>query len=163
MDPRLRGDPHTAPTHTPSPRPPRRGPASSSSRELKALRQTPRPSPSSQPLDCLPGQALRINFSQRLKAGTPVSPGGSRPTADAIDHRIDRRSAWNRPSRGLLIPMELHAQWIGARRGNEMMTRIILALALSSGLLLSACNTVHGAGKDIKSVGECADGKPGNC
>ena len=59
--------------------------------------------------------------------------------------------------------MELHTPWAGARRGNEMMTRIILALALSSGLLLSACNTIHGAGKDIKSVGECADGKPGNC
>jgi len=44
-----------------------------------------------------------------------------------------------------------------------MMTRIISALALSSGLLLSACNTIRGAGKDIKSVGECADGKPGNC
>jgi len=43
-----------------------------------------------------------------------------------------------------------------------MMTRIVLALALSSELLLSACNTIH-AGKDIKSVGECADGKPGNC
>ena len=135
MDPRLRGDPRAAPTHTPS----------------------------SQPFDCLPGQALRINFSQRLKAGTPVSPGGSRPTAAAIDHRIDSRGAWNRPSRGRLIPMELHTPWAGARRGNEMMTRIILALALSSGLLLSACNTIHGAGKDIKSVGECADGKPGNC
>ena len=82
---------------------------------------------------------------------------------DGIDHRIDRRGAWNRQPQGRLIPMELHTQWAGARRGNEMMTRIILALALSSGLLLSACNTVHGAGKDIKSVGECADGKPGNC
>jgi len=70
---------------------------------------------------------------------------------------------WNRQSRWLLILVELHWQWIGALIGNVMMTRIILALALSSGLLLSACNTIHGAGKDIKSVGECADGKPGNC
>jgi len=126
-------------------------------------RRAPRRSPSSQPFDCLPGQALRINFSQRLKAGTPVSPDGSRPTGDAVDHRIGRRGAWNRPSRGLLIPVELHTRWIGALRGYGMMTRIIMALALSSGLLLSACNTIHGAGKDIKSVGECADGKPGNC
>ena len=87
----------------------------------------------------------------------------SRPTGDAVDHRIGRGGAWNRPSRGLLIPVELHTQWIGALRGYGMMTRIIMALALSSGLLLSACNTIHGAGKDIKSVGECADGKPGNC
>jgi len=43
------------------------------------------------------------------------------------------------------------------------MKRILLVLALSSGLLVTACNTVEGAGKDIKSVGECADGRPGNC
>jgi len=43
------------------------------------------------------------------------------------------------------------------------MKKLLIMLALSSGLLLSACNTVEGAGKDIKSVGECADGRPGNC
>lgn len=43
------------------------------------------------------------------------------------------------------------------------MKTILIALALSSGLIVSACNTVEGAGKDIQSVGECADGKKGNC
>ena len=43
------------------------------------------------------------------------------------------------------------------------MKRLILALALSSGLLVSACNTVHGAANDVKSASDCADGQPGNC
>ncbi|MGN6496292.1 MAG: entericidin A/B family lipoprotein [Tsuneonella sp.] len=43
------------------------------------------------------------------------------------------------------------------------MKKIVLALALASGFLVSACNTVHGAAEDVKSVGDCADGKPGNC
>ncbi|HEX2794377.1 MAG TPA: entericidin A/B family lipoprotein [Croceicoccus sp.] len=30
-------------------------------------------------------------------------------------------------------------------------------------LLLQACNTVEGAGEDIESVGDCADGVEGNC
>ncbi|WP_156377546.1 entericidin A/B family lipoprotein [Sphingopyxis sp. Root1497] len=33
----------------------------------------------------------------------------------------------------------------------------------SSILVLSACNTVQGAGKDVESVGDCADGVKGNC
>jgi predicted small secreted protein len=43
------------------------------------------------------------------------------------------------------------------------MKKILIALALSSGLFVAACNTVEGVGKDAKSVGECADGKRGNC
>jgi entericidin A len=43
------------------------------------------------------------------------------------------------------------------------MKKILIALVLSSGLFVAACNTVEGAGKDIKSVGECADGQRGNC
>jgi predicted small secreted protein len=43
------------------------------------------------------------------------------------------------------------------------MKKLLVMLAISSGLLCSACNTVHGAAKDVKSVGDCADGKPGNC
>ena len=39
-----------------------------------------------------------------------------------------------------------HAVDRGAERYG-MMTRIILALALSSGLLLSACNTIQGRGQ----------------
>jgi predicted small secreted protein len=41
--------------------------------------------------------------------------------------------------------------------------KLLVMLALSCGLFVSACNTVEGVGKDAKSVGECADGKPGNC
>jgi predicted small secreted protein len=43
------------------------------------------------------------------------------------------------------------------------MKSILIALALASGLIVSACNTVDGVGRDAKSVGECADGKKGNC
>lgn len=43
------------------------------------------------------------------------------------------------------------------------MKKILIVLALSSGLILSACNTVRGAEKDVESVGDCADGRPGNC
>ena len=43
------------------------------------------------------------------------------------------------------------------------MKKILIVIALSSGLLTAACHTVKGVGKDVKSVGECADGKPGNC
>jgi predicted small secreted protein len=43
------------------------------------------------------------------------------------------------------------------------MKKLFVMLALSSGLVLSACNTVHGAARDVKSAADCADGKPGNC
>jgi predicted small secreted protein len=43
------------------------------------------------------------------------------------------------------------------------MKKILMALVLSSGLFVAACNTVEGAGRDVQSVGECADGKKGNC
>ncbi|MGX7894884.1 entericidin A/B family lipoprotein [Tsuneonella sp. HG222] len=43
------------------------------------------------------------------------------------------------------------------------MKKILVALAVSSGLLLSACNTVKGLGNDVESVGDCADGQRGNC
>jgi predicted small secreted protein len=43
------------------------------------------------------------------------------------------------------------------------MKKVLIVLALSSGVLLSACNTVRGAANDVESVGDCVDGKPGNC
>ena len=33
------------------------------------------------------------------------------------------------------------------------MKKVLIAIVLSSGVLLSACNTVEGAGKDVSSVG----------
>jgi predicted small secreted protein len=43
------------------------------------------------------------------------------------------------------------------------MKKLLVVLALSSGLVLSACNTVRGAANDVESVADCADGKKGNC
>jgi predicted small secreted protein len=43
------------------------------------------------------------------------------------------------------------------------MKKILIVLALSSGVLLSACNTVRGAANDVESVGDCVDGHRGNC
>jgi predicted small secreted protein len=43
------------------------------------------------------------------------------------------------------------------------MRKLLVVLALSSGLVLSACNTVRGAANDVESVGDCVDGKRGNC
>ena len=43
------------------------------------------------------------------------------------------------------------------------MKKVLMVLALSSGLVLSACNTVRGAANDVESVGDCVDGKKGNC
>jgi predicted small secreted protein len=44
-----------------------------------------------------------------------------------------------------------------------MMKKLLFALALSGGLILSACNTVHGAANDVESVTDCADGVNDNC
>ncbi|QUM70790.1 entericidin A/B family lipoprotein [Sphingopyxis granuli] len=44
------------------------------------------------------------------------------------------------------------------------MRRLLTIFALSGSILiLSACNTIEGAGKDIESAGDCADGVKGNC
>ncbi|MDT9598061.1 entericidin A/B family lipoprotein [Sphingosinicella rhizophila] len=38
-----------------------------------------------------------------------------------------------------------------------MVRKLITLVALSTGLMLAACNTVRGAGEDIESVGETGD------
>jgi predicted small secreted protein len=38
-----------------------------------------------------------------------------------------------------------------------MIRKMVTLLLIGSGLALSACNTVKGAGDDIKSVGEAGD------
>ena len=43
------------------------------------------------------------------------------------------------------------------------MKKLLLTIALTSGLALSACNTVRGAADDVKSVANCADGIDNNC
>ena len=44
------------------------------------------------------------------------------------------------------------------------MKKLLTIFAISGSLmLLSACNTVEGAGKDVESASDCADGAKGNC
>jgi len=44
------------------------------------------------------------------------------------------------------------------------MKKFLTIFAISGSILiLSACNTVQGAGKDVESVGKCADGVKDNC
>ena len=44
------------------------------------------------------------------------------------------------------------------------MKRLLILFVLgSSTLARSACNMVDGAGKDVESVGDCADEVKGNC
>lgn len=43
------------------------------------------------------------------------------------------------------------------------MKKLLTMLAISSMLVLSACNTIDGAGKDVESAGDCVDGVKGNC
>jgi predicted small secreted protein len=44
-----------------------------------------------------------------------------------------------------------------------MLRKLLVIVALSSSFALGACNTVHGAANDVKSVGDCADGVDNNC
>jgi predicted small secreted protein len=44
-----------------------------------------------------------------------------------------------------------------------MLKKFLVIAALSTGFVLSACNTVHGAANDVESVGDCADGVNNNC
>lgn len=44
------------------------------------------------------------------------------------------------------------------------MKKLFAILALSGSFMLAtACNTIHGATEDVESVGDCVDGRPGNC
>lgn len=44
-----------------------------------------------------------------------------------------------------------------------MVKKLLVLVALSGGLVVSACNTVHGAANDVESVTDCADGVNDNC
>ena len=44
-----------------------------------------------------------------------------------------------------------------------MARKFMMILALGGGLVLAACNTVHGAANDVESVTDCADGVDNNC
>ena len=44
-----------------------------------------------------------------------------------------------------------------------MLRKFLTVVALSGGLLVAACNTVHGAAEDVKSTTDCVDGVDNNC
>ncbi len=44
-----------------------------------------------------------------------------------------------------------------------MIRKFLILFAVTGSLAVSACNTVEGAAKDVKSTADCADGKDGNC
>jgi predicted small secreted protein len=44
-----------------------------------------------------------------------------------------------------------------------MLKKFLVIVAMSGGLVLSACNTVHGAAEDVKSTTDCVDGVDNNC
>jgi predicted small secreted protein len=44
-----------------------------------------------------------------------------------------------------------------------MMKKLLIVAALAGGLVLSACNTVHGAARDVESTTDCVDGVDNNC
>jgi predicted small secreted protein len=43
------------------------------------------------------------------------------------------------------------------------MRKVLAIVAISSSLILAACGTVRGAANDVESVGDCVDGREGNC
>jgi predicted small secreted protein len=43
------------------------------------------------------------------------------------------------------------------------MKKLLVIAALTSGLVLSACNTVKGAAEDVASTTDCVDGVDNNC
>jgi predicted small secreted protein len=59
-----------------------------------------------------------------------------------------RRLIWRSAS-------SLHGRWTPEKE--NMMRKILIAGLIAGTLLLSACNTVKGLGRDIESVGEAGD------
>ena len=43
------------------------------------------------------------------------------------------------------------------------MKKLLIVATLASGLVLSACNTMHGAARDVESTTDCVDGVDNNC
>ncbi|HEX8642443.1 MAG TPA: Entericidin EcnA/B family protein [Allosphingosinicella sp.] len=43
------------------------------------------------------------------------------------------------------------------------MKKLLVIAALTSGLVLSACNTLRGAANDVDSTTDCVDGVDNNC
>lgn len=43
------------------------------------------------------------------------------------------------------------------------MKKLLVIATLASSLVLSACNTLHGAARDVESTTDCVDGVDNNC
>jgi predicted small secreted protein len=43
------------------------------------------------------------------------------------------------------------------------MKKLLVIVAVSTGMVLSACNAVRGAADDVESTTDCVDGKDNNC
>jgi predicted small secreted protein len=43
------------------------------------------------------------------------------------------------------------------------MKKLLVIAAVTTGLVLTACNTVRGAADDVESTTDCVDGKDNNC
>ena len=43
------------------------------------------------------------------------------------------------------------------------MKKLLVIAALAGSFVLSACNTVHGAARDVESTTDCVDGVDNNC
>ena len=43
------------------------------------------------------------------------------------------------------------------------MKKLLVMVALTSSLILSGCNTIRGAARDVDSTTDCADGVDNNC
>ena len=43
------------------------------------------------------------------------------------------------------------------------MKKLLVIAAVTSGLVLTACNTVRGAAEGVRSTTDCVDGKENNC
>ena len=44
-----------------------------------------------------------------------------------------------------------------------MVRKLFALFLISSSFTVAACNTVRGAANDVESVGDCVDGREGNC
>ena len=44
-----------------------------------------------------------------------------------------------------------------------MVRKVVTMVLIGGSMVLAACNTVRGAANDVESVGDCVDGRAGNC
>ena len=86
------------------------------------------------------------------------------PAHGGAKHATDDQAGPREQSLSSIVVEKPKRSAFALHLGREKMKKLLTIFAISGSLLLvSACNTVEGAGRDIESVGDCADGVPGNC